>query len=69
MEESNKSKCTGCQEIKIRTQEGKHPDGVNKLWVDENGKRWNGRRCPTCVVSSMKVRMIKLRAERKEGNV
>lgn len=69
MEEINRSKCTGCQEIKTRIQDGKHPDNINKLWVDENGKRWNGRRCPACVVLNMKGRMQKLRAERKDDNV
>lgn len=66
MEEINKSKCSCCQDIKTRIQDGKHPDGVNKKWVDEHGKKWNGRKCPSCVVKNMKGRMQKLRLERKD---
>jgi hypothetical protein len=64
-EEINLSKCSGCQEIKTRIQDGKYPDGRNKKWVDEHGKTWVGRRCPECVVLSMKGRMKSLRASRK----
>jgi type II secretory ATPase GspE/PulE/Tfp pilus assembly ATPase PilB-like protein len=68
MEEINKSKCTKCQEIKNRIQNGKQPDGINKRWVDENGKSWNGRRCPECTISGMKVRMKELRFDRKKDS-
>lgn len=67
--EANLSKCTGCQDIKHRIQNGKQPDGINKVWVDENGKKWNGRKCPDCVVTGMKSRMSKLRSERKDTDV
>lgn len=63
--ESNLSKCTKCQEIKTRIQNGKQPDGINKVWMDEHGKKWNGRRCPECVLKNMKGRMQTLRANRK----
>jgi hypothetical protein len=68
-EESNLSKCSCCQEIKPRIQNGKYPDNINKLWIDENGKKWVGRKCPSCVVSNMKLRMNKLRSERKDSDV
>lgn len=68
-QESNLSKCTGCQGIKTRIQNGKQPDNINKRWVDEHGKNWNGRRCPDCAVKGMKSRMQKLRLERKDENV
>jgi len=64
--EANLSKCKSCQEIKQRIQNGKQPDNINKVWVDEHGKKWNGRKCPDCVVKGMKDRMSKLRSERKE---
>lgn len=64
--EANLSKCTSCQGIKQRIQAGKQPDGKNKIWVDEHGKRWNGRKCPDCVIEGMKSRMSKLRSDRKE---
>lgn len=66
MEEINKSKCSRCQDIKTRIQDGKYPDGRNKRWVDESGKCWIGRRCPECVIREMKGRMQKLRLGRKD---
>lgn len=55
--EENLSKCSACQEIKPRIQDGKYPDGRNKKWVNEKGDLWVGRRCPDCVRSNMKSRM------------
>jgi C4-type Zn-finger protein len=62
--ESNLSKCPVCQEIKLRIQDGKYPDGKNKKWVDEQGNLFVGRKCPSCVKSQMKARMQKFRAKR-----
>ena len=66
MEEVNKSKCSKCQEIKSRIQDGKYPDGKNKKWIDEEGNLWVGRRCPSCVKSHMKERMSKFRSKKEE---
>lgn len=66
MEEINKSKCSICQDIKIRIQNGKYPDGRNKKWMDEIGDLWVGRKCPNCVKIEMKTRMQKLRLDRKD---
>lgn len=68
MEEINKSKCSVCQEIKTRIQNGKYPDNINKKWVDEAGLLWVGRKCPLCVKTGMKSRMKKLRLERKDSS-
>lgn len=64
-QEINKSKCSVCQGIEIRIQNGFYPDGKNKKWVDESGDLWVGRKCPKCVKLGMKGRMRKLRSERK----
>lgn len=64
-EELNLSKCSKCQEVKTRKQNGYYPDGRNKRWENEDGECWIGRRCPSCVKSHMKSRMSKLRASRK----
>jgi len=64
-EESNLSKCSKCQEIKLRKQEGFYPDGRNKKYIDEDGNLYVGRKCPSCVKSHMLGRMRKLRADRK----
>lgn len=61
--EENLSKCTGCEEIKPRIQNGMYPDGRNKRWTDVEGKLWVGRRCPECVTGNMKVRMKATRAK------
>jgi hypothetical protein len=64
--EVNLSKCTKCQGIKQRILIGKQPDGKNKIYVNEHGKKWNGRCCADCVILKMKDRMAKLRSDRKE---
>lgn len=61
--EINLSKCSKCQDIKPRIQNGKYPDGRNKKWVNEKGELWVGRKCPDCVKSSMKERMRKFRSK------
>jgi ribosomal protein L34E len=61
--EANLSKCSSCQEIKHRIQNGFFPDNRNKRWVDDKGENWIGRKCPECVRSMMKVRMAKLRSK------
>lgn len=60
-QEINLSKCSCCQEIKTRTQQGFYPDGRNKKWVDDKGELWVGRKCPNCVKVQMKDRMRKFR--------
>jgi len=62
-EEINLSKCSVCQEIKTRIQNGKYPDGRNKKWVNEKGELWVGRKCSDCVKSAMKDRMRKFRSK------
>jgi hypothetical protein len=61
--EQNMSKCSVCQEIKLRVQVGKYPDNRNKKWVDDKGDLWVGRKCSDCVRKQMKVRMQKLRSK------
>lgn len=64
-EEITLSKCSNCGEIKHRIQNGLYPDGRNRIWVNEEGKKWVGRKCPECVVSKMKVRMQEFRSKDK----
>lgn len=65
--ESNLSKCSICQEIKPRIQDGYFPDGRNKKYVDEHGNPYIGRKCPDCVKGMMKKNMSSLRSGRKEA--
>ena len=66
-QEKNLSKCTSCQEIKDRIQDGYYPDCKNKKWVNEAGDLWVGRRCPDCVKKNMQGRMKESRAKKKLG--
>jgi hypothetical protein len=50
----NARHCKDCKLLKNRIQDGKFSNGRDKRWLDENGKLWNGNRCPDCVV--LKVR-------------
>jgi Zn-finger protein len=64
-EESDLSTCKICSKIKLRRLVGKFDD-KNKKYIDENGKLWNGRKCPLCHQKSIKENMKKLRVIRKE---
>jgi len=46
--EINRKKCSICGELKYRIQLGNFNSGKDKRWVDENGKQWNGHKCPEC---------------------
>jgi len=65
MEEINKRKCIMCQELKTRIEAGKF-NKKDKKWVDENGKLWNGSRCPACVVVKNRMRWREANAIKKQ---
>lgn len=60
--ESSVVQCKICNETKIRFQKGKW-NKVDKRWIDERGKAWNGKTCPDCHVLRMKLR----KAEKKKA--
>lgn len=64
MVEANKRKCKMCGEIKNRIQDDKFPNGINKKWLDENGKQWMGNSCPPCNSDR-----VNFRAKAKRFNV
>jgi rubredoxin len=59
--------CRECLTQKTAFLAGKYADGINKIWVDEEGKRWNGRVCPVCHQGKAKDNMKKLRETRKNA--
>lgn len=58
--EQDTKMCKICNQMKKRILAGKF-DYKNKKWVDETGKLWNGRICPSCQNNSAKINMQKLR--------
>ena len=56
--------CKVCEQPKVAILAGTF-DGKNKKWVDEEGRMFNGRRCPTCHADKTKNGMQKLRFDRK----
>lgn len=60
--ETSKIRCKVCGDDKTRYLNGKW-DGVNKKWVDEAGKAWNGHTCPKCHKDKCKEVMRKKRVE------
>lgn len=66
LEESNISKCRRCFKLKIRKFVGYFPDGKNKKYVDEEGKQYRGRVCPSCVRKEVKEKIRKKRSESKK---
>jgi hypothetical protein len=65
-EETDLSTCRVCGKIKQRRFVGKFDDR-NKKYVDENGKLWSGRICPSCHKDRVKHRMKRLRKYGKAG--
>lgn len=47
MEDRKIVRCKTCNVLKEATLSGTF-DGVNKRWVDSNGKLFNGKVCPDC---------------------
>lgn len=41
-------KCKGCGEEKKRILFGRYPNSKDKRWVDDTGREFNGRMCPSC---------------------
>ena len=62
--EINKTTCRACGEIKTRKQVGKF-DKINKKFVDETGKAWNGLKCPQCHTDIQKMLQTERRRKRK----
>lgn len=54
-------KCRECGETKVRISDGKYPDKKNTRWVDEQGRLFNGKLCPSCQTEKAKAKMKELR--------
>ena len=63
-QESNKTQCKICKEIKERILDGKF-NSKDKRWKDGHGGLWNGLSCPLCTKKRVKEAMKRLRT----GNV
>ena len=48
MEQGSIRSCGYCKQDKAWINSGKKLKDGSKVFVDENGLRWSGRRCPTC---------------------
>jgi len=59
MEEINLKLCKVCGLLKKRILAGKW--GKDKKWIDEEGKLWNGKQCPTCNQARAKDSMKRMR--------
>lgn len=64
MLEANLSTCRKCNEIKLRVHAGNF-DPRNKKFVDEDGKLWSGRYCPSCNKARVREQMAKNRLAKK----
>lgn len=61
MEESNKTFCKKCKQLRTRIEDGFYPSSRNKRYKDEEGKLWNGRVAPCCHGKQVKENMRRLR--------
>lgn len=46
--ETSVIRCTFCARTFTRYLAGRYPNGKDKKWVNENGKEFSGRTCPSC---------------------
>lgn len=58
--------CKVCNLPKTRIEAGKYPNGKIKIYIDENGKKFNGKTCPDC--NKTRVKQV-MRAGRLGKNV
>lgn len=65
--ESDISTCRLCEKLVVRRYVGKFPNGRDKMYADENGKLWSGRRCPKCQADKARVNMRRLRKSEDNG--
>ena len=61
MEESNKTFCKMCKQLRVKIADGYYPSSRNKRYKDEEGKLWNGKVAPCCHGKQVKVGMRRLR--------
>jgi len=40
--------CKSCNKACKRYFAGRHPNGKDKRWIDEHGREFSGKMCPTC---------------------
>ncbi len=59
--ESNLNKCKVCLELRVKTEDGKFPNGKTKRYLDQFGKIWNGKVCPQCNRNRAKNTMKSIR--------
>lgn len=64
IEERSTLKCKVCQETKVRIFAGMYPNGKDRKFVDENGKQFNGKCCPSCQIERSKNTMKKIRFQK-----
>ncbi len=48
MEQGQTRACTYCKQDKAWTFSGKKLKDGSKIYTDDDGQRWSGRRCPEC---------------------
>lgn len=59
--ERNVSLCKVCQKLVVKITDAKY-DAKNFRYIDDAGKFWNGKTCPACHKTHMKLRMKTSRA-------
>lgn len=60
-QESDIATCRLCEKLVVRRYVGKFPNGRDKMYVDEEGKLWSGRKCPGCQADKARNNMRRLR--------
>ena len=60
--------CKCCNMEKVRTLIGVFPNGDDPKYHDEHGRQWNGRCCPDCHNTKLKVRQKMKRAVYANNN-
>lgn len=69
MNEIETRNCKICGKPAKRIQQGTFTKKGSRRWVGEDGKQWNGLKCPDCQRNHAKVNMRRLRAGRKDSGI
>lgn len=58
--------CKSCKKECRRYFAGRYPNGKDKRWIDEHGREFSGKVCPTCHSSKCAKRVAAKRAKNKK---
>jgi len=61
--------CKECEKECKRYFAGRYPNGKDKRWIDDSGREFSGKVCPSCHANKCAKRIAKKRDSKKRSNL